>query len=95
MKWWRNYRKGILMKQKLLPDDLKQNLEKINHHGKRADGIVKSMLQHSRSSSGQKELTDINVLATNTCGWLIMACVLKTSPLTPNLKQTLIQPWKK
>lgn len=42
--------------------DLKQNLEKIAHHGKRADAIVKSMLQHSRSSSGKKELTDINAL---------------------------------
>jgi signal transduction histidine kinase len=40
-----------------------QNLEKINHHGKRADGIVKGMLQHSRSSNGQKEPTNINVLA--------------------------------
>jgi len=38
------------------------NEEKINHHGKRADAIVKSMLQHSRSSSGIKELTNINVL---------------------------------
>jgi signal transduction histidine kinase len=43
--------------------NIKQNLEKINNHGKRADGIVKGMLQHSRSSSGQKELTDINALA--------------------------------
>ena len=40
-----------------------QNLEKINAHGKRADSIVKGMLQHSRSSTGQKELTDINELA--------------------------------
>ena len=40
-----------------------RNLEKINHHGKRADGIVKGMLQHSRSSSGQQEATDINALA--------------------------------
>ena len=39
------------------------NEDKINHHGKRADSIVKGMLQHSRSSSGQKELTDINKLA--------------------------------
>ena len=46
-----------------IAEDVKQNLEKINHHGKRADGIVKGMLQHSRTSSGQKELTDINVLA--------------------------------
>jgi signal transduction histidine kinase len=42
--------------------DIKQNLEKINHHGKRADGIVKGMLQHSRTSSGEKIPTDINAL---------------------------------
>jgi signal transduction histidine kinase len=42
--------------------DIEQNLEKINHHGKRADAIVKGMLQHSRSSNGIKEPTDINVL---------------------------------
>lgn len=45
-----------------LMDDIIQNLDKINHHGKRADGIVKGMLQHSRTNSGQKELVDINVL---------------------------------
>ncbi len=50
-----------LEKQLLL--DLAQNLEKINHHGKRADAIVKGMLQHSRSSSSVKEPTDINALA--------------------------------
>jgi two-component system NtrC family sensor kinase len=44
-------------------DDIKQNLEKINHHGKRADAIVKGMLQHSQISTGVKELTDINALA--------------------------------
>src|SRR5580698_7568080 len=43
--------------------DIKQNLEKISHHGKRADGIVKGMLQHSRASSDVKEPTDINKLA--------------------------------
>ncbi len=48
---------------KEIADDVIQNLEKILHHGKRADGIVKGMLQHSRSSSGVKELTDINALA--------------------------------
>lgn len=47
----------------LILADLKKNLEKINHHGKRADSIVKGMLQHSRTSTGQKEPTDINVLA--------------------------------
>ena len=44
-------------------NDIFQNNEKINHHGKRADTIVKGMLQHSRSSSGQKEPTDINALS--------------------------------
>ncbi len=44
-------------------NDIKQNLEKINHHGKRAGDIVKGMLQHSRQSSGKKEPTDINALA--------------------------------
>ena len=48
---------------KLIAQDLKQNLEKINHHGKRAGEIVKGMLQHSRASSGVKEPTDINSLA--------------------------------
>jgi len=46
-----------------LINDLIQNEEKINHHGKRADSIVKGMLEHSRSHSGQKEPTDINKLA--------------------------------
>ena len=45
-----------------LSDRIKDNEQKINHHGKRADDIVKGMLQHSRTSSGQKELTDINAL---------------------------------
>jgi len=55
--------KGDTTEAKAIADDVKQNLEKILHHGKRADAIVKGMLQHSRTSSGQKELTDINVLA--------------------------------
>lgn len=44
-------------------DNIKQTLEKISHHGKRADSIVKGMLEHSRVDTGQKELTDINKLA--------------------------------
>ncbi len=44
-------------------NDLVQNQQKINYHGKRADSIVKGMLQHSRTGSGQKEEADINVLA--------------------------------
>jgi signal transduction histidine kinase len=46
-----------------IANDVSQNLEKIHHHGQRADAIVKGMLQHSRSSNGQKELTDLNALA--------------------------------
>ncbi|MDX2071075.1 MAG: ATP-binding protein [Haliscomenobacter sp.] len=42
--------------------DLKQNLDKINHHGKRASSIVKNMLDHSRTSTGKKEATDLNAL---------------------------------
>src|SRR6185369_3346275 len=49
-------------REKDLLKDIKDNQEKINHHGKRADSIVKGMLQHSRSSSGVKEPTDINAL---------------------------------
>jgi two-component system, NtrC family, sensor kinase len=45
-----------------LADDIRENESKINHHGKRADAIVKGMLQHSRASSSQKELSDINAL---------------------------------
>lgn len=46
-----------------LMGDVQQNLEKITVHGKRADAIVKGMLQHSRRSTGQKTPTDINALA--------------------------------
>ena len=42
--------------------DLIGNEEKINHHGKRADSIVKGMLEHSRVGTGQKQLTDLNTL---------------------------------
>jgi signal transduction histidine kinase len=55
--------KGNLEDVKEITKDVQQNLEKILHHGKRADAIVKGMLQHSRSSSGKKEPTDINALA--------------------------------
>ncbi|TLP80250.1 ATP-binding protein [Maribacter sp. ACAM166] len=55
--------KGDLEEVKAISLDIKQNLEKINHHGKRAEGIVKGMLQHSRTSTAEKEPTDINKLA--------------------------------
>jgi len=55
--------KGNKEEAKAIAEDVKQNLEKINFHGKRADAIVKSMLQHSRTSTNKKEPTDINALA--------------------------------
>ena len=48
---------------KAIAKDIKENEQKIIHHGKRADAIVKGMLQHSRTSTGQKEPADINALA--------------------------------
>jgi len=48
---------------KNMASDIENNLDKINHHGKRADAIVKGMLQHSRISAGQKESTNLNALA--------------------------------
>ena len=55
--------KGNIEEAKNIANDINENEKKIIFHGKRADGIVKGMLQHSRSSSGVKEATDINVLA--------------------------------
>jgi len=55
--------KGNISEVKAIADDVITNEEKINHHGKRADAIVKGMLQHSRSSTGIKEPTEINALA--------------------------------
>ncbi|WP_051416680.1 7TM diverse intracellular signaling domain-containing protein [Asinibacterium sp. OR53] len=53
---------GNLQTATEIAKDIRQNMEKINHHGKRADAIVKGMLQHSRNSHGVKEPTDINEL---------------------------------
>jgi len=55
--------KGNTSDAKTIAKNLLDNEEKIMHHGKRAEAIVKSMLQHSRSSIGEKEPTDINALA--------------------------------
>lgn len=54
--------KGDFEEAKAIANDVKANLAKINHHGKRADAIVKGMLQHSRSSSGIKQPTSLNAL---------------------------------
>jgi len=55
--------KGNLAEVKTIANDIAANEQKINHHGKRADGIVKGMLQHSRTGNRQKEPTNINTLA--------------------------------
>ena len=55
-------RKGKIEDAIALANDVIENQKKINHHGKRADAIVKGMLQHARSSNGIKEPTDINAL---------------------------------
>lgn len=54
--------KGNYKDVNTIADDVKDNLKKITQHGKRADSIVKAMLQHSRTSSGQRELTDVNAM---------------------------------
>ncbi|HET9746025.1 MAG TPA: ATP-binding protein [Chitinophagaceae bacterium] len=54
--------KGNINDVRIILNDIKDNALKINHHGKRAGAIVKAMLQHSRTTSGQKEPTDINAL---------------------------------
>ena len=83
-----------------LVDDLATNSAKIVHHGKRADGIVKSMMQHARAQGGQKELTDLNNLASE---WLQLCfhgmrskekgfqCEVKTD-LDPNLSKCNVDP---
>jgi signal transduction histidine kinase len=55
-------KKGDIREASSIAANLKDNEDKINLHGRRADGIVKSMLQHSRLSTGQKEPADINKL---------------------------------
>ncbi|MFI5159909.1 MAG: sensor histidine kinase [Sphingobacteriales bacterium] len=55
--------KGDIEEAKAIANDIKENLQKIRHHGGRADGIVKGMLQHSRIGGGEKQPTNINTLA--------------------------------
>ncbi|SFO04213.1 His Kinase A (phospho-acceptor) domain-containing protein [Algoriphagus ornithinivorans] len=55
--------KGDIEEAKAIGKDLKENLSKIKHHGRRADTIVKGMLEHSRANKGEQTLTDINALA--------------------------------
>ncbi|MDZ7607462.1 MAG: histidine kinase dimerization/phospho-acceptor domain-containing protein [Cyclobacteriaceae bacterium] len=72
-----------------------QNQEKINHHGQRASGIVKGMLEHSRTSDGKKEPTDINALADEYCGWPTTDFELKTTASMRTSKLILIRTYQK
>jgi C4-dicarboxylate-specific signal transduction histidine kinase len=66
--------------------NIRENEEKINLHGQRADAIVKGMLQHSRTSSGQKESTDINTLADEYLRLAYHGLRAKDKSLMPGLK---------
>ncbi len=78
--------KGNLERNNQAEEELLNNLisneEKINHHGRRADAIVKGMLRHSRGSSGQKEPTDINQMATE---FLNLACMDFVQRIKPSM----------
>jgi hypothetical protein len=70
-----------------IANSIKENAKKIYHHGKRADAIVKNMLQHSRASRGQKELPILINLPMNICDWRTMDCVQKTNHSMRNSKR--------
>ncbi len=66
--------------------DIKANLQKINQHGTRADGIVKSMLQHSRGGSGNMEPTDLNVLVSEFVNLSFHGMRAAKNPINVDLK---------
>ena len=72
-----------------LANDIRKNLEKIHHHGKRADAIVKGMLQHSRSSTGQKEETDINQMVDEYLGLSYHGLRAKDKSFNASIKKHL------
>ncbi|MFI5154101.1 MAG: sensor histidine kinase [Chitinophagales bacterium] len=72
-----------------IANDIRKNLEKIHHHGKRADAIVKGMLQHSRSSTGQKEETDINQIVDEYLGLSYHGLRAKDKSFNASIKKHL------
>ena len=82
--------KGNIDEVKIIAKNIKENSEKINHHGKRAGDIVKGMLQHSRKSKGQKEPTDINALADEYLRLAYQSIKAKDKDLPPD-RQVLMQ----
>ena len=87
--------KGNIEEVKAIANDIKENEEKINHHGKRADAIVKGMLQHSRASTGQKEPTDINALADEYLRLSYHGMRAKDKTFNATLKQILMKALEK
>ena len=74
--------KGNIDEAKAIANDIKENVEKINHHGKRADAIVKGMLQHSAEAAAGKKNQQISMhWQMNICDWLIMDYGQKTNLL--------------
>ncbi len=69
-----------------IASDIKQNLTKITHHGKRADAIVKGMLEHSKASKGAKEATDINALTDEYLRLSYHGMLAKDKSFNTNLK---------
>jgi hypothetical protein len=82
--------KGNFEEVRTISNTIKNNEEKIISHGKRADAIVKSMLQHSRSSTGKKEPTDINALADEYLRLTYYGLRAKTNHSMQNLKPSSI-----
>ena len=78
-----------------IANSIEENEEKISHHGKRADAIVKGMLQHSRTSAGLKEPTDINELADEYLRLAYHGLRAKDKSFNVTMKRILISPLKK
>ena len=79
--------KEILNEVKAIANDIKENEEKINHHGKRADAIVKGMLQHSAKQAADKKNQQILMhWLMNIYDWLIMVFVQKTNHSMQHMK---------
>ncbi len=77
------------VEQKELISDVKLNLEKVVHHGKRADSIVKGMLMHSRSGVSEKQVTDINKLVAEFVDLAYHGMRAKDSGFNCNLEKDL------
>ena len=71
-----------------LTDTLKSNFDKVVHHGRRADAIVKNMLQHSREGSGEHRVIDINALVEESLNLAWHGARAETQGFEVKLKQS-------